>query len=98
MLIQLREETSTRARVLGVYYQYGEELTQRIDTLEVQEVPSPDPIKGEGKKSVLYYNPTDKTFFYEYSERALTTEEEVTNLKATVDTLSLEILKIRGLA
>jgi hypothetical protein len=77
MKVLYKRINEEKARVIE--YSIDDSVTFEGDTLIVSTIPLPDNI--EGKTPILYVNPTNSTFWYEYEDRTLTPEEELKQLK-----------------
>lgn len=68
-----KKETETRAKVGLIYYvEPPIELGNDFILVENLEKATGE----EGKVATLYCNPTDKSYWYEYTDRTLTPEEQ----------------------
>jgi hypothetical protein len=78
---------------------FTDDVKNILDTetyIEVANIPNAEIITG--KSAQLFLNLSTNELYYEYVDRPLTIEEKLEKIQVQSDTLSLEILKIKGLA
>ncbi|MFS1511761.1 hypothetical protein VQL36_04890 [Chengkuizengella sp. SCS-71B] len=91
MLVFYERETAERGKVGVIHHQpHLLPASKRAEGIEVESIP--EPIKEQGKRGVLYVNPLTSELWYEYVDVPLTTDEELENLKETVDMILLDSL------
>lgn len=80
-LQDLRRESDTRVLVGAIHFQPEKYLDAAQKAagimVDVTEKDLPQPEIQRGKVPLLYYNPKDSTFWYEYADRPLTPDEEL---------------------
>lgn len=76
-------------KVLG-YHNQPDMLSEeeRANGIMVEAIPEPEQIKG--KQGVLMYNPNNNSVYVEYVDRPLTTEEQMQELKDSLDYMILQ--------
>ncbi|MED1201936.1 hypothetical protein [Heyndrickxia acidicola] len=93
IFIQYEKESDTKARVTLQHYEPASLPPEILAIGElVDSIPHPNPQPGQSP--VLYFNPTDKTFSYEYVDTPPTPEEQ---LKALQDQLKTADQKYKEL-
>lgn len=79
-IIFYKKESETKAFVASVLYDAtGFDPQDLAEGLEVEGIPEPE--AQPGKLYNLYVNPQTKEVWYEYTDRPLTTEEELVKMK-----------------
>lgn len=73
-------ETEIKGRVTLTYGVTPPPNLLSIPHVEVENIPDPERIAG--KNAMLYVNPQTGELWYEYTDRPLTPEEEMVQLKA----------------
>lgn len=80
-IIFYKKESETKAFVTStIYNTKGFDPQELAEGLEVEVIPEPE--AQPGKLHNLYVNPKTKELWYEYTDRPLTTEEELAQVKA----------------
>jgi hypothetical protein len=86
IFVKVEQLTETKAKVLMLHYapdQLGvsneEDAVSAGGVLVTTDAPQPE--QQPGKNPVLYINPNNKQFWYEYEDRPLTAEEKIAQLE-----------------